>query len=143
MEQKFYPAEQTDRMLKMASDTFHGLVDVCNQLSQENAILKQAAAAAQQEKIELQKVASNTGTVSAQNARQFADMLAARSIIKESQIEKYAHECTDPNVMAAVAMQAIKLSDTPVSQGEGVKAASEADAFAREKALWLKAARMG
>lgn len=143
MAQKFYPAEQTDTMLKLASDTFHGLADLCRQLGRENAMLK---AAAEESKIELQKVAASkhTAGVPSEKARQYAEMLASRDMIDASQTEKYASSCTDPNVLIEVAMQALRLKDAPVSQGEGVKEASSpvSGPTEREKELWLRAAKL-
>jgi len=143
---QYYPADKTDLMLKMASETFHGLKDYCEKVAAENESLKQQCAslkeaAAKVEKVELQKVAS----ASQENVEAFVDMLVDRSIIKAADREKYAACAVDPDSMLKIAMNAIRLSDTPARQGKGVKSASnslnvtESD----ENEAWLRAAKGG
>lgn len=143
---QYYPADKTDLMLKMASETFHGLKDYCEKVAAENEYLKQQCAslkeaAAKVDKVELQKVAS----ASQENVEAFVDMLVDRSIIKAADREKYAACAVDPDAMLKIAMNAIRLSDTPARQGKGVKSASnslnvtESD----ENEAWLRAAKGG
>jgi hypothetical protein len=143
---QYYPADKTDLMLKMASETFHGLKDYCEKVAAENEYLKQQCAslkeaAAKVDKVELQKVAS----ASQENVEAFVDMLVDRSIIKATDREKYAACAVDPDAMLKIAMNAIRLSDTPARQGKGVKSASnslnvtESD----ENEAWLRAAKGG
>lgn len=143
---QYYPADKTDLMLKMASETFHGLKDYCEKVAAENESLKQQCAslkeaAAKVEKVELQKVAS----ASQENVEAFVDMLVDRSIIKAADREKYAACAVDPDAMLKIAMNAIRLSDTPAQQGKGVKSTvnslnvTESD----ENEAWLRAAKGG
>lgn len=142
---KFYPVDKTDIMLKMASDTFHGLKDYCEKVTAENETLKKQCAslkeaAAKLEKVELQKVASaSQDTVDA-----FVDMLVDRSIVKATDREKFAACAKDPEAMLKIAMNAIRLSDVPSSQGVSVKSATSASSVEseldEENALWTRAA---
>lgn len=80
----YYPADKTDIMLKMASDTFHGLKEYCEKVTAENEELKTQCAslkeaAAKFDKVELQKVAS----ASQETVDAFVDMLVDRSIITQ------------------------------------------------------------
>lgn len=142
---QYYPADKTDLMLKMASETFHGLKDYCEKVAAENEDLKQQCAslkeaAANVEKVELQKVAS----ASQENVEAFVDMLVDRSIIKASDREKYAACAVDPDAMLKIAMNAIRLSDTPVRQGKSVKSASNGNVTeSDEDEAWLRAAKGG
>ena len=143
---QYYPADKTDLMLKMASETFHGLRDYCEKVAAENESLKQQCAslkeaAANVEKVELQKVAS----ASQENVEAFVDMLVDRSIIKAADREKYAACAVDPDAMLKIAMNAIRLSDAPARQGNGVKSASNSvnTPEADENDAWLRAAKGG
>ena len=142
---QYYPADKTDLMLKMASETFHGLKDYCEKVAAENESLKQQCAslkeaAAKVEKVELQKVAS----ASQENVEAFVDMLVDRSIIKAADREKYAACAVDPDAMLKIAMNAIRLSDTPARQGKGVKSASNGNVTeSDENEAWLRAAKGG
>lgn len=142
---QYYPADKTDLMLKMASETFHGLKDYCEKVAAENESLKQQCAslkeaAAKVEKVELQKVAS----ASQENVEAFVDMLVDRSIIKAADREKYAACAVDPDAMLKIAMNAIRLSDTPTRQGKGVKSASNGNVTeSDENEAWLRAAKGG
>lgn len=142
---QYYPADKTDLMLKMASETFHGLKDYCEKVTAENENLKQQCAslkeaAAKLDKVELQKVAS----ASQENVEAFVDMLVDRSIIKATDREKYAACAADPDAMLKIAMNAIRLSDTPVQQGKSVKNASNGTvAKSDEDDAWLRAAKGG
>lgn len=143
---QYYPADKTDLMLKMASDTFHGLKDYCEKVAAENEDLKQQCAslkeaAAKVEKVELQKVAS----ASQENVEAFVDMLVDRSIIKAADREKYAACASDPDAMLKIAMNAIRLSDTPVQQGKGIKSAADSSNSTEsdENEAWLRVAKGG
>ena len=142
---QYYPADKTDLMLKMASETFHGLKDYCEKVAAENEYLKQQCAslkeaAAKADKVELQKVAS----ASQENVEAFVDMLVDRSIIKTTDREKYAACAADPNAILKIAMNAIRLSDTPARQGKGVKSASNGNVTeSDENEAWLRAAKGG
>lgn len=143
---QYYPADKTDIMLKMASDTFHGLKEYCEKVAAENEELKQQCAslkeaAAKLEKVELQKVAS----ASQEHVDAFVDMLIDRSMIKATDREKFAACASDPDAMLKIAMNAIRLSDTPAHQGTGVKsAASESKkGESEETEAWLRAANGG
>jgi hypothetical protein len=142
---QYYPADKTDLMLKMASETFHGLKDYCEKVTAENENLKQQCAslkeaAAKLDKVELQKVAS----ASQENVEAFVDMLVDRSIIKATDREKYAACAADPDAMLKIAMNAIRLSDTPVQQGKSVKNALNGTvAKSDEDDAWLRAAKGG
>lgn len=142
---QYYPADKTDLMLKMASETFHGLKDYCEKVAAENEYLKQQCAslkeaAAKVDKVELQKVAS----ASQENVEAFVDMLVDRSIIKAADREKYAACAVDPDAMLKIAMNAIRLSDTPARQGKGVKSASNGNVTeSDENEAWLRAAKGG
>lgn len=142
---QYYPADKTDIMLKMASDTFHGLQEYCEKVAAENETLKQQcaslkeAAAAKVDKVELQKVAS----ASQETVDAFVDMLVDRSIIQAADREKYAACAVDPDAMLKIAMNAIRLSDAPAQQGVSVKNAANSNAKdeSREEAeAWLRAA---
>lgn len=142
---QYYPADKTDLMLKMASETFHGLKDYCEKVAAENESLKQQCAslkeaAAKVEKVELQKVAS----ASQENVEAFVDMLVDRSIIKAADREKYAACVVDPDAMLKIAMNAIRLSDIPARQGKSVKSASNGNVTeSDENEAWLRAAKGG
>lgn len=143
----YYPADKTDIMLKMASDTFHGLKEYCEKVTAENEELKMQCAslkeaAAKFDKVELQKVAS----ASQETVDAFVDMLVDRSIINAADREKYAACAVDPDAMLKIAMNAIRLSDTPAQQGVSVKSATSVtknDETQEENELWLRAAGGG
>lgn len=142
----YYPADKTDIMLKMASDTFHGLQEYCEKVAAENEELKKQCAslkeaAAKLEKVELQKVAS----ASQDTVEAFVDMLVDRSIINPADREKYAACAVDQDAMLKIAMNAIRFSEAPIQQGSGVKSANTAinQEESEEDEAWLRAAKGG
>lgn len=126
-------------MLKAASDAMHELVDEIEALQKDLAIAKAATAP----KVELEKVASPVKTISPEKAAEFAAYLADHAFITEGSREKYAAACVeDPNNLADIAMQVLKVSEPPASQGYGIKTANapltdEDIALAEERELWM------
>lgn len=154
MSSKVYPAEKVDTLLKAASDVLHGIKEYAAgleaqtaQLTKELEVAKQAAS----EKIELEKVASaKEAPPTSVSVADFVDMLVDRAIIPETSREKYASAClSSADAALNIATQALKLSESPVTQGRGIKAAS-ANALRstdhdrlEEDELWVRAASSG
>ena len=145
MSESFYPADKTDLMLKAASDTFHGLRDHLEKAYAENKSLREQcaslkeAAARVTDKVELQKVAASKETIEG-----FVDMLIDRSLIKASSRSELIATCESPEAMAKIAMEAIRLSEAPASQGVAVKGAAHhsgiSDELREENEAWHRAA---
>lgn len=151
MSDKFYPADETDALLKSASEALQGISDEYaklaeenNALKAENASLKEASARVQNEKVELQKVASANQGVSDDLATQMANLLADRAIIEFGDREKFASACKNPETMAKVAMEAIRRSAYAVKQGSSVSAGQATPKVDKElqdiNDAWWKAA---
>lgn len=154
MSAKVYPAEKVDSLLKAASDAMHGIKDYAAgleakniQLTKELEVAKQAAS----EKVELEKVAeSKAAPPTSANVAEFVDMLVDRAIIPENSREKYASAClSSADAALNIATQALKLSESPVTQGRGIKAASANTVSSadqerlEEDELWTRAAASG
>lgn len=142
MDNSYYLAEDVDAMLdKSASviDAFAATIKEQQQeiegLRKELDLAKSAAAG----RVTLEKVAGLTNEC----ATEFATFLADRAFIDHKDIEKYASAMReDANAMRMFATKAIESSLAPVSQGYGVKRASNDPkdaALAREEALWAAA----
>lgn len=154
MSAKVYPAEKVDPLLKAASEAMHGIKDYAAGLEAKNAQLTQELEVAKQaasEKVELEKVAAaKTAPPTSAKVADFVDMLVDRAIIPENSREKYASACLSSTDAALdIATQALKLSESPVEQGRGIKAASagpvkpEDQERLEEDALWNRAASSG
>lgn len=107
-------------MLKSASDMMRSLVECLDQAQQENQNLQvelDRVKAASAGRVELEKVAS----LSNSKINEFVGMLADLSLIPNpSDQEKYAAACRkDPDTALEFAMQALRLAESPFSEGSG------------------------
>lgn len=138
MSMKVYPADKVDALLRTASNAMRGMKEYAAGL-----LAKQAAS----EKIILEKVASQA-TASNERVANFVDTLIGLSIIPEHSREKYASAIkSSPDAALEIAIQALKLSESPVTQGRGIKSASGRSAADQDRldedALWSKAVAVG
>lgn len=116
----YYFAGDVDPMLKSASTMMRSLVDCLDEAQTENSQLRieldrvKAAAAG---KVELEKVAR----LSDNKINEFVGMLVDRSLIPNaSDQEKYAAACrNNPDAALEFAMQALRLTQSPYSEGKG------------------------
>lgn len=145
----YYPQHQVDGLLKSASSMMWALTEELDRIQAENEELQKQAArykAAASGKIVLEKVASPAVSLNKAKVNEFIDTLVDHAIIAEQHREKFATACLeDANAALEVAMQAVRASESPVSQGAGYinKAAkrfgSEVDRLkAEEEAIYTQ-----
>lgn len=114
----YYPETSVEPMLKSASDMMRSLVGCLDEAQQENSRLETELArvkAASAGRVELEKVATLTNN----KVEEFVNLLADHAFLpSQGDREKYAAACRqNPNVALDIAMQAIRLSEGPVSEG--------------------------
>lgn len=119
----YYPQQKVDGLLKAASGMMWALVDELASAQAENEELQKQAArykAAAAGKVTLEKVASPVSTLNKDKVAEFVSALVDHALIDEQHREKFAAAClSDANAALDVAMQAIRASESPVSQGSG------------------------
>ncbi len=116
----YYPETSVEPMLKSASAMMRSLVGCLDEVQQENDRLETELArvkAASAGRVELEKVATLTNS----KVDEFVTLLADHAFLpSQGDREKYAAACRqNPNVALDIAMQAIRLSEGPVSEGAG------------------------
>lgn len=134
----YYPAQSVDPMLKSASGMMRSLVGCLDQAQMENEALRvelDRVKAASAGRVELEKVAS----LSPSKVNEFVGMLVDRSLIPNpSDQEKYAAACRkSPDTALEFAMQALRLTESPHSEGAGSTKSASGPAGEREDlAAW-------
>lgn len=119
----YYPQQKVDGLLKAASNMMWALTEELSQLQNQNEELQKQAArykAAATGKVVLEKVAAPVATLDKSKVQEFVATLVDHAMIDEQHREKFAAACLeDANAALEVAMQAIRASESPVSQGSG------------------------
>lgn len=134
----YYPADSVEPMLKSASGMMRSLVGCLDQAQTENEALRtelDRVKAASAGRVELEKVA----TLSPNKINEFVGMLVDRALIPNpSDQEKYAAACRkSPDVALEFAMQALRLSEGPFSEGAGsTKSASGTTGSKDDMSAW-------
>lgn len=118
----YYNSLQVDGLMKAASRMMWALTEELASAQAANDELQKQAArykAAATGRIELEKVASPVA-VDRAKVNEFIDTLVDHAIIDEQHREKFAAAClANTEAMLDVAIQAIRASESPASQGAG------------------------